>query len=99
MSVPISYYYSFSKDGKTITREQFIDAIMKFINEKEVVKITHKSLFDGRIVKTDYNSFFVNLTKFTSKAFKNVKIDIDKEINDLQTGLNIAILIYEVLSF
>ena len=53
-------------------------------------------MFDGRQVKTDYDTFFVNLTTFTGKAFKNTKIDIKKEITDLKIGLNLSLLIYEV---
>jgi hypothetical protein len=54
-------------------------------------------LFDGRQVKTDYDTFFINLTEFTGKAFKNMKINIEKEINDLKVGLNLSLLIYEVI--
>lgn len=72
---------------------------MKFINENDVVQITQKSFFDGRMVKTDMNKFYVDLTTFTGKVFKNVKIKIDREIIDLKTGLYLALLIYEVILY
>ena len=96
MNVPISYFFNFSKDKKTITREEFIESLIKFIYEKNIIKITNKSFFDGRSIKTDYNTLYSDLTTFTSKAFKNMKIDIEKEISDLQNGLKFAVLLHEV---
>ena len=98
MTVPITFFENFSKDKdkKFITREDFIEAIIKFIYEKNIIKITNKSLIDSRIVKTDYNTLYVDLTTFTSKAFKNVNIDIKKEILEFQNGIKFAVLLYEV---
>ena len=93
-----NYFYKFSLDKKTITREQFINALIKFIYEEDVVKITNKSVLDGRIIKTDYNTLYANLTTFTIKVFPNVKIDIEKDLTDLQNGLKFAVLLYEVFN-
>ena len=53
MTVPITFFENFSKDKdkKFITREDFIEAIIKFIYEKNIIKITNSLVIKTTTIK------------------------------------------------
>jgi hypothetical protein len=94
MTVPISEYLLEYPSGK-ITREQLAEFLMKKISKIEALKITNKSLVDGRIIKTDYNTLFTYIVDFIALAFKNMPVDINKEISQFLFEIFLMILFYE----
>lgn len=95
MSIPTQDYHIQYPSGK-ISRENLAWFLMNKISEIESLKITNKSLVDGRIVKTDYNTLYKNLVDFISLAFPdNVEVDIKKELSSFKFGVFIVLLFYE----
>lgn len=71
-----------------IKREELVDFLMKKLEENQaILKITNKSRVDGRVVKTDYNTLYVNMVDFVSNVFKNTEIDINKELKKFKYDL------------
>jgi hypothetical protein len=69
---------------------------MEQINSKHIVKITDKSAMDARIIKTDYNTLYKDAVDFMSASFKNNRIDVNKDIEQLKTEIFLLLLFYEV---
>jgi hypothetical protein len=94
MSVPISDFLQQFPSGK-LTREQLAEFLMKKIETIDSLKITNKSMIDGRIIKTDYNKLYTFIVDFISIAFKNVNVDIKKDIFKFSYDFYLLMLYYE----
>jgi hypothetical protein len=94
MTVPLKDFYKKYPKGK-ITREELSDFLMEEISHIESLKITNKSLIDGRVIKTDYHTLYTFMVDFVSKAFsKDVNVDL-KEVNQFQYELFLLQFFYE----
>lgn len=80
----------------TITREQFAEYLYENLQKLNILKITDKALMDARIIKSDHDTIFRTLVEFTSKYFKDVTLNIDKDIQKLIFDMSLIILLYEV---
>ena len=80
-----------------ISREDFIEYLIEFLNSFDVLKVTDKTLVDARMIKSDTNTIHRLLVEFVAKYFTDVKINIDKDIEKLIAELNLIMLLYEVI--
>lgn len=75
-----------------ITREELTEIIMN--EAKSNIRITDKSVFDGRSVKTDYNTLFKYVVEFLGKEFPNNKIT-QNDFQKVKQDLFLFMLFYE----
>ena len=61
---------------------------------KSNIKITDKSVFDGRSVKTDYNTLFRYVIDFLGKEFPNNKITLS-DFQKVKQDLFLFMIFYE----
>jgi hypothetical protein len=95
MTVSFRHYLKKFPSGKA-TRENLVDFLMTKISEIESLKITNKSRFDGRVIKTDYNTLYRNMVDFISFAFpKSVEVDLNKDFSSFIFDVYNLILFYE----
>lgn len=98
LTTPITKFKEKFKDGK-ITRSEFTDFLMDEIQNEGSLKITSKSIMDGRIVKTDELTLRQCVMDFFTKAFRNeTKISIDKDLKIFKFKIYLMLLIYEFFS-
>jgi hypothetical protein len=95
LSVPISTFLQNFPGGK-ITRGEFADLLMEEIKKQNSLKVTEKSIIDGRIIKTDELQLRQCFMDFFTKAFKNeTKISIEKDLEALKYKIYYLLTIYE----
>jgi hypothetical protein len=95
MTVSFKHYLNEFPSGKA-SRENLVEFLMKKISEIESLKITNKSRFDGRIIKTDYNTLYRNMVDFVSLAFpNNVEVDLKKDLSGFIFDVYNLMLFYE----
>jgi hypothetical protein len=95
MSLPTKVFLEKFPNGK-ITRAEFVDFLMDELKRQNSIKITEKSLIDGRIVKTDELQLRQCFMDFFSKAFKGeTKISIEKDLDNLKLKIYYLLNIYE----
>ena len=93
MTIPLVKFIQKFPSGK-ITREELSDMLMEEISKGDVgLKITNKSLFDGRLVKTDHDTLFKYMMEFFGKGAN--QIDINKDIAEFKLDIFIFMLYYE----
>lgn len=93
--LPTNIFLQNFPSGK-ITRAEFVDFLMDELKKQDFLKVTEKSTFDGRIIKTDELRLRQCFMDFFSKAFKNeTKISIEKELDSLKNKIYYLLTIYE----
>jgi hypothetical protein len=79
-------------DKPSFTREELAEVIMN--EAKSNIKITDKSIFDGRSVKTDHNTLFKYVIEFLGIEFPSNKITFN-DFQKLKLDLSLFMLFYE----
>ena len=78
-----------------MSREQLAEFLMNKISELDSLKITNKSMVDGRIIKTDYNTLYRYMVDFVALVFKNNVVDINTDISQFLFEIYLLMLFYE----